>query len=238
MIKFGSINVKDIRIGEQQVKKVAVGSEIVWEKNASPLPSGYTEVKYLQSSGHQYINTGVLAGTGFVIEMRMCIPSISAAREKSFISAFYQDQTTFYIERNANWCVVVGRNWVFSNSNPKPIEGVFYDVVASTISGDNYISIDGQTIIQDTKTTGNLNSRLYLFAQNRGSSGTYAIAPIIIGKNKLYDSTKELARDFIPCLDTNNTPCFYDTVTQQTFYNAGTGEFGYETMDGTVVAPT
>ena len=35
----------------------------------------------------------------------------------------------------------------------------------------------------------------------------------------------KLINYLIPCLDTNNTPCMYDTVTGQTFYNQGTGEF-------------
>lgn len=29
----------------------------------------------------------------------------------------------------------------------------------------------------------------------------------------------------------------YDTISKQPFYNAGGGEFGYELMDGTYVAP-
>ena len=29
----------------------------------------------------------------------------------------------------------------------------------------------------------------------------------------------------IPCLDENGVPCMYDTISKQTFYNQGTGEF-------------
>ena len=43
--------------------------------------------------------------------------------------------------------------------------------------------------------------------------------------------------NLIPALDRNGTPCMYDTVSKHTFYNAGTGEFGYELMDGTYVEP-
>lgn len=34
--------------------------------------------------------------------------------------------------------------------------------------------------------------------------------------------------NLIPALDRNGTPCMYDSVSKQTFYNAGTGEFLYE----------
>ena len=33
--------------------------------------------------------------------------------------------------------------------------------------------------------------------------------------------------NLIPCLDTHSVPCMYDTVSKQTFYNQGTGEFSY-----------
>ena len=34
--------------------------------------------------------------------------------------------------------------------------------------------------------------------------------------------------NLIPALDRNGTPCMYDSISKQTFYNAGTGEFLYE----------
>ena len=37
-----------------------------------------------------------------------------------------------------------------------------------------------------------------------------------------------LVRYMIPCLDNNGTPCMYDVISKQSFYNQGTGTFGYE----------
>ena len=37
----------------------------------------------------------------------------------------------------------------------------------------------------------------------------------------------ELVRDFIPVMDNNDVPCFYDRVTGTLFHNAGTGNFTY-----------
>ena len=42
---------------------------------------------------------------------------------------------------------------------------------------------------------------------------------------KLFDNESNIIWNGIPCLDTNGTPCMYDTVSGQTFYNQGTGEF-------------
>lgn len=41
---------------------------------------------------------------------------------------------------------------------------------------------------------------------------------------KIYDTTG-LVRDMIPVLDQHKVPCMYDRVSEQFFYNAGTGQF-------------
>ena len=43
---------------------------------------------------------------------------------------------------------------------------------------------------------------------------------------KVYDG-EALVRDFIPVLDKNDVPCLYDKVSEELFYNQGTGEFLY-----------
>ena len=42
-----------------------------------------------------------------------------------------------------------------------------------------------------------------------------------------------------PALDTNNVPCLVDinSTNKTVYYNLGTGEFGYEKLDGTKVNP-
>ena len=41
---------------------------------------------------------------------------------------------------------------------------------------------------------------------------------------KIYKDTS-LIRDFIPVKDENNVVCLYDKISNQYFYNAGTGDF-------------
>lgn len=43
-----------------------------------------------------------------------------------------------------------------------------------------------------------------------------------------YNDDNELTHKLLPCLDTNNTPCFYDTVTDETLYKEGIGTLTYE----------
>ena len=43
----------------------------------------------------------------------------------------------------------------------------------------------------------------------------------------IFNSNSKKLRDFIPVLDKNNIPCFYDKITRSYFYNQGTGNFQY-----------
>ena len=66
---------------------------------------------------------------------------------------------------------------------------------------------------------------------------------------QIYDNNS-LNSSFIPCYSTTtvtdvdgierpkNTIGMYDTVEGQFYVNKGTGTFGYETEDGTYIAPT
>ena len=48
-----------------------------------------------------------------------------------------------------------------------------------------------------------------------------------VSKAKIYSFTVGDMLNLIPCLDSDNKPCMYDTVSKKTFYNNGTGEFLY-----------
>jgi hypothetical protein len=68
-----------------------------------------------------------------------------------------------------------------------------------------------------------------LFAQNTvGDSNTAESGPQNIPRGRIYSFKANYdgipAADYIPCLDPNNKPCMFDIITQQPFYNQGTGE--------------
>ena len=236
MIKFNDLDVTDVRIGESLVNKVAVGSEIVWQRSTSPLPSGYTQVKYLESSGKQYISTG------------KTIAYINSANVTFTLNFAMTDVTRTQIIFGAGSGSGNEKQLPFISSNKK------FRADYTTGYGVYYLTTPEVDVIytfEQTATAGILNNEskqityrvnndiiFTLFGKNRTAGieiGSLARCKIF---NFIVYENESLIQNFIPCLDTNNTPCFYDTVSQQTFYNQGTGTFGYETMDGTVVAPT
>ena len=40
----------------------------------------------------------------------------------------------------------------------------------------------------------------------------------------------EKSLNLIPCLNGHNVPCMYDTVSGKSYYNKGTGTFGYKLL--------
>ena len=47
----------------------------VWAALGATLPSGYTEVEYVQSSGKQYVDTGIIGRSGLEFELDVMPPS-------------------------------------------------------------------------------------------------------------------------------------------------------------------
>ena len=95
--------------------------------------------------------------------------------------------------------------------------------------------LDGieQTIARESQyISGDLGiaQNVYLFGTNRGTTKRYF-------SGKIYRFFVENQIDLIPTLDRNGIPCMFDLISKSTFYNQGTGTFGYELMDGTYVAP-
>lgn len=68
------------------------------------------------------------------------------------------------------------------------------------------------------KPKSSIDSSLYLFKRaTLKDNGIGHVGKVVI-KDKI---------NMIPCLDNNGIPCFFDTIRQKSFYNAGEGELTY-----------
>ena len=82
------------------------------------------------------------------------------------------------------------------------------------------------TASESTNTT-TFESTMLLWTQWLTSSTTSSCSTIKIHYFKMWNENNELVFDGIPVLDNEETPCMYDKVSRQYFYNQGTGTFGY-----------
>ncbi|MBQ8298672.1 MAG: hypothetical protein IJX99_02210 [Clostridia bacterium] len=170
--------------------------------------AGIDYVEYIQSSGTQYINTGLkpTQNTRIVCEV------VDFASKGAIFG--------------------VDNGWLTQSYTVFPNISAFgtasYDISNYVSNGTidfskNGLIHNGSTVW--TPSTSDFTSlyELTLFALNRSG------ATRELGSGKLkylqYYEADVLVRDFKPCKDKNGTYCLYDEVSKTYFYNAGTGSF-------------
>ena len=196
----------------------------------SGLPKLYTPVEYLESTGTQYIDTGVTVESSnfkwIVKGASKAAPGVESCLlgavtpGKSFELSFWGPRILFFLKY----------------SNPQSINTYPLDRQALcelTIEFSNstrtikYIS-EVETLTQSgTYSTNQIPETNWLLGSYNGTSTQYNFVGKIYSAS-LYNGTK-MAFNGIPVLDSNNVPCVYDTVSKRPYYNQGTGEFLYPT---------
>lgn len=188
------------------------------------LPTGYTQVSYIQSSGTQYIDTGFSAPNGFVAEFGMAVTDTS---------------NIFYVVGSHNLNSPYGRNYIACKSNTAWELGLgdSYPTYAddiptnsmvrakcSTVEGNSYLEVDGTRTTSSTDNSGRSAYNVWLFAnQYDARRGVYSVGRLY--SMKIYDVNLNLVRDMIPCTNASGTAGLYDRVNDVFYENAGTGEF-------------
>lgn len=179
------------------------------------LPSGYTKLEYIESSGTQYIDTGV---SNFPAQSTRVILDVDWLSGTGDYFGCAQSQLNWYVEalqptkiysgyldegKSANIATVIGR----------------YTVDKTGVS----TNVNGVKIIHASASTTILKS-IYLLANN-GSSGVSGIADAARIYSCKISSSSGLIRQFVPCKNSSDEVGLYDEVNDVFYGNAGTGVF-------------
>ena len=188
------------------------------------IPTTYKKVSYLQSTGTQYIDTGLKGKNGYDFDFKFNSKIDSTAYG---IGGEWQSGNSCYLG-------VIRNNNKFAyhyKSTQSPVEiqtlvnNTDYEVQAHLYSSEQYYVING------TKSTvgiisGDFTSteNIWLFAIN-ASTVTYSNLKMYY--MKIWDNGT-LTRDFVPVIrKSDNKPGMWDKVTRTFYTNAGSGEFNY-----------
>ena len=184
----------------------------------------YCEIEYLESTGTQYIDTGIYPANMTYIEadaqytqinIRQTLLGCYSSSDNKWNTFGSTNPTSTY----ANFFVQWAANYGGSVAEDTNKHHFVFDKPTKTFT------VDSSSWTYTDPTTDVTNNTLYMFAMHDGSTiDRQANAKIYCLKIKNGDT---LVRDFIPVLDWNYVPCMYDKVTGQLFYNAGTGDFLY-----------
>ena len=187
------------------------------------LPEGYTQLEYIESSGTQYIDTGVLPTS----KRRMSIKFNPLSYEYAtyffgmtgYSNRGYSDPYYLNSDNGSGKFLIDGISAVVSLDFPG-VNEFEYNYPYITLNGDSanigdpgewYYNTGGPTI--------------YLFALNyRGSVSNHSIMRLY--GCKLYDTDGvTLIRDFVPCKNASNIAGLYDLINATFYPNKGTGSF-------------
>lgn len=179
------------------------------------LPSGYTRLEYIESTGTQYINTGFNPNQNTRVDI------------DTELTAFTTYPTVFGCRKNNT-----NLFWVFA-SRSNTVEfgfGTFRQLANKTILKRTFISaqknvlfVDGNATITATSDDFISEWPLYLFCCNSNRNPQYR-ANMKLYSCQIYDDGV-LVRNFIPCKSASGGIGLWDSVNEAFYENAGSDEF-------------
>lgn len=187
------------------------------------LPNAYTQLKYIQATGTQYINTGVTATANTTAKYKYSIDQILTYGPHVLSGASWYFPMVRGNTSAGTFVVNRGGNEVGSSAIA-PKTGVIYEVDASFIN--NKVTVNG--VEYGTYAMGNVSvdtAALHLMTYG-GSPGNSQFT--MNGKLyycQIYESGT-LIRDFIPAMRTSDSAVgLYDQANGVFYTNAGSGSF-------------
>lgn len=183
----------------------------------------YTPVEYLQSSGTQYIDTGLIGDSKDKVEIKY--QPLDTNGNQAIFGARSQP-TTAYKKTYIIWQGISGV--IHSDYGDETSQRLQFGQTALAdtifIKDGEKNTLNGVAQSSHNAETYNLEFSYYIFGAN--TKGTFTVA----SQSKVYYckiwSNGSLARNFIPVKDTtNNIYGMYDTVEGKFYGNSGTGTF-------------
>ncbi len=181
------------------------------------LPSDYTAVSYLQSSGTQYIDTG-----------RKLTQDSDVTVDFQIIGEINRNAGIFGSRKSASQNNLT----LFQNTNPNVFSGDFSEYQKHRFTAASSLE---RAKIQMNKNGVWVNDILKKSWSDVADFETPTNGLIFdVGNNnwagnkatmRLYGYSDGEAQNLVPCLDSDGVPCLYDLVGGTTLYNQGTGSF-------------
>lgn len=197
----------------------------------SLLPAGYIELEYLEANQNQYIDTGVLPWSDMLFYIDAEAPGADANLNYALNGSTWNNNPgipgeyrvyPWHVYNNGVTVMVWGQNNVhYINETKLKYTGR----IAITVDGTKVV-INGDVIpFSVTSPASQCGDSIYIF--NRHNPLTPS-APAGYAQ-KIFEVKLDNHRGgkvhMIPALDPTGRPCMFDTLSQQPFYNKGTGEF-------------
>ena len=191
-----------------------VGGEFYTTPTAVTLPAGYTQIAYLQSTGTQYIDSGVKGDSDVRVTADFEITAFGSGT--TFI---FGAQGTDSVRYTLGMTSAGAFRSDFGTAMTSGSEASLNTRYSADKNG-NVCTVGGQTLTSAAATfTGTTN--IYLFGRSYSS---VSCSQIKMYRCKMYKGGT-LIRDFVPCKNPDGVAGLYDIVSGAFYTNQGSGTF-------------
>ena len=184
------------------------------------LPEGYIQLNYIQSTGTQYINTGVSPTASTKFQFAVTMKALTGDVIIGDMTNDNNDYRIFNYQGAVYWDM--GSSRLIAAANSLPVgERAEFEV------GNNYVKKNGVMLISgDALTSLSIPQTINVFGTGQGT------CKAVIEYLTIWDGDAKV-RDFVPCKNPSGTVGLYDLVGGEFYGNSGTGTFiaGEETTN-------
>ena len=184
------------------------------------------EAAYVESTGEQYVDTGVIGRSGTKVEavFMYTAESYAGSSDLAFMGARKDSGETRFFPFHCNYlakCYGYGSFRQVTASDTISV-GVVHTLVSDLRTGSQTVAYDGEVIESATDATEiDTGANMYLFALNYGGAKNFAKIRIYMLKIYQTDVNGDyrLVRDFVPCAK-NGEGGLYDRVNKRLYRSA------------------
>ena len=183
------------------------------------LPDGATHVEYLESTGSQFIDTGIRGKVGITAEVDVMWTD---SADKTLLGSRNGSTHRFFVVHNNRCHLGFGLDGEFQYWTPaaNTSYNTRYVVRSAILDGSQTCTLDGLAMKNSYTLGGNSfdsGNDMYLFACNDNGSVCLGTSARVYSA-KIWEGDT-LARWFVPCRDNNGNLAMFDCVSGGFFYN-------------------
>lgn len=206
MAKVNGLDIVRIPINGKNTLRVMRNGKELW--NWTGLPSGYTLLEYIQSTGSQYIDTEYIVNSNSVIHFSFSGLTLPRTGDHAIFGSGWG---TFHLLYNS---VTVVKWWSGSNAQM----AVNTNSINKVIAANKYITVNGTTSnVSGLSSFPSKNFCILNTGDNANGSGSWRGA-MKIHACQIYDNGT-LIRDFVPCKNSSGESGLFDKV-NKVFYKS------------------
>ena len=204
----------------QKTKKVYIGA------TQHNLPKGYTELEYIQTSGTQYIDTGINGHMGYDYELIF-----------QFLDGGAVNTDVWGVSDTSDWSYRYNMSFTYGSLGGMCLRITLDDVWLSQIGyadtakhtykikdGKWYLDSNVRDIPEDKRSYA-FSHHPYLGGINYAGGRKTLATPAKYFSYRVWGLDGNLMQHFVPCINPDNAVGMYDLVTSSFYGNSGTGAF-------------